>query len=51
MDIKNLDEATYGGIDDPNCVCNKCCKIHVSEFRDSTSDEIKALGYKPNEYR
>lgn len=49
-DPSNLEEATYGGLDDPRCVCSACREIKVADFRDSTADEIQSLGYSPDDY-
>lgn len=50
LDPKNLDEAVYGGLEDPTCVCPGCRQVHTSKFRNSTASEIQALGYSMEDY-
>lgn len=50
-DPRDLENATYGGLEHPGCVCSKCGTIRVANFRDSTAEEIQALGYAPDEYQ
>ena len=47
---KNLEEAKYGGIEDPTCDCVKCNNIHISKFKHSTQEEIQSLGYCREDY-
>jgi hypothetical protein len=35
---------------DPFDVCPRCGRKPTSEFRPATSDEIRALGFRPGEY-
>ena len=47
---KNLTEAIYGAIDTPSYLCPNCKAVSLSEFRDSTSEEIQNLGFVAGEY-
>jgi hypothetical protein len=49
-DARNLEVAVYGGLEDPTCVCPNCRKVHIAEFRPSTSEEIQGMGFMPEEY-
>ena len=51
VDRHNLEQGVYGGLEDDSCVCPKCQRVHVSDFRNSTGDEIQALGYSATQYR
>lgn len=37
--------------DEADTICPKCKKIKIVDFRYSTSDEIKALGFTPDQYQ
>jgi hypothetical protein len=50
FDPKNLEEATYGGLEDPSCICVKCKEVHISKFRNSSGEEIQSVGFSPDEY-
>ena len=46
---KDLTEATYGAIDSPY-LCPNCERVKLSDFRNSTGEEIQDLGFTANEY-
>jgi hypothetical protein len=46
---RDLEEATYGGLEDQSCVCPKC-GYHVKNFVPAAADEIQAAGYSVSEY-
>ena len=45
----DLEIATYGGLEDPNCACTKCGR-HIGDFIPATADEILAAGYAASQY-
>ena len=47
---KNLEIAVYAGLEDPNCICPKCQKTHISDFKNSTGEEIQSLGFSIDDY-
>lgn len=49
-DPRNLEDVVYGAIDEPNCNCPNCAKVHFCDFINSSGEEIQALGYKVSEY-
>jgi hypothetical protein len=47
---KDLTQAIYCTSVESSFLCPACGKSESNDFRDSTSDEIQQLGFKPNEY-
>ena len=47
---KDLTQAIYGAIDSSSYVCPNCEKISFSEFKNSTSVEIRKLGFVVGDY-
>lgn len=50
LDPKNLEDAVYGGLEDPTCICPGCHQIRVSEFTPSPSEAIQQLGIPVGDY-
>lgn len=46
----DLSQAVQCGLDDPSCKCPGCAQIAVSAFRNSTWEEIRRLGFNPDQY-
>jgi hypothetical protein len=47
---RDLTQATYGALDIPSYFCPNCGKISISEFKNSTGQEIQKLGFTVGEY-
>jgi hypothetical protein len=44
------ESSALGSVDDPALMCPGCRHVPIAEFRDSTAEEINALGFQPGEY-
>jgi hypothetical protein len=49
-DPRNLARGTYGGEDDPACVCPKCKRVPAAQFRHATEAEVQQTGFQSSEY-
>jgi hypothetical protein len=49
-ETRDLSRDPIGEVDDPSTVCPACHNVALSEFRDSTGDEVQQLGFHPGEY-
>lgn len=50
FDLNNLNKAIYDGLNDPSCICPQCKQVHIDSFRNSTGEEIQAIGFSTSEY-
>lgn len=47
----NLNNAVYGGIDDPTCYCVKCSEVQLSDFVCSVESNVIGVGFKYEQYK